>query len=147
MYGIPSISPTVPPSWGEKSNRISLKFGNAYYCGKLKAKFVQCTFEVMDHYTDRLQYCERPKVKVLNKMTGIKNYYSNTVKLCTTATLGSEESGCCREVAILKRFKQESMYKLPAKKACRSCNSSREVVVSRRSTLAILIKIDYFKII
>ena len=32
------------------------------------------------------------------------------------ATLGSEESGCCREVAILKRFKQESMYRLPTKK-------------------------------
>ena len=80
MYGIPSISPTVPPSWGEKSNRISLKFGNTvtvYYCGKLKAKFVQCTFEVMDHYTGRLPYCETTKVKVFHKMTSIN--YSNTV--------------------------------------------------------------------
>ena len=38
------------------------------------------------------------------------------LKLSTTATLRTEESGRCRKVAVLGRFKQESMYGLSAKK-------------------------------
>ena len=38
-------------------------------------------------------------------------------KLSTTAVLGTEESGLCREVAIVERFKQESMECLPKKGA------------------------------
>ena len=30
--------------------------------------------------------------------------------LSTMATVGTEESGHCKEVAVLERFKQESMY-------------------------------------
>ena len=33
-----------------------------------------------------------------------------------TVTLGTEESGHCREVAVVERLKQESMYGLSAKK-------------------------------
>ena len=33
------------------------------------------------------------------------------------ATLGKEESGCCGEVAIAERFKQESMHGLSAIKS------------------------------
>ena len=68
------------------------------------------------------------------------------LNLSTMATLGSEESGCCREVAILKRFKQESMYRLPTEKRNCTCNS-REAAVSRGSTVAIPIKIHDFSII
>ena len=32
------------------------------------------------------------------------------------ATLGTEENGHCREVAVVERFKQESMHGLSAKK-------------------------------
>ena len=38
------------------------------------------------------------------------------LKLSTTATLRTEESGRCRKVAILEGFKQESRYGLSAKK-------------------------------
>ena len=37
----------------------------------------------------------------------------------TTATLGTEESGLCREVAIEERLKQEWMYGLSTKKSGR----------------------------
>ena len=36
--------------------------------------------------------------------------------LSATVTLGTEESGYCREVAVVERLKQESMYGLSAKK-------------------------------
>ena len=36
--------------------------------------------------------------------------------LSATVTLGTEESGLCREVAVVERLKQESMYALSAKK-------------------------------
>ena len=36
--------------------------------------------------------------------------------LSATVTLGTEESGHCREVAVVERLKQESMYGLSAKK-------------------------------
>ena len=36
--------------------------------------------------------------------------------LFATVTLGTEESGYCREVAVVERLKQESMYGLSAKK-------------------------------
>ena len=50
------------------------------------------------------------------------------LSLLTTATLGTEESGRCREVAAVERFKQESMYDLSAKKSgCR-----RETAVVER---------------
>jgi len=50
------------------------------------------------------------------------------LKLSTTATLGTEESGCCREVAAVERFKQESMYGLSAQKS----GHCREVAVVER---------------
>ena len=36
--------------------------------------------------------------------------------LSTTAILETEESGRCKEVAVVERFKQESMYGLSAKR-------------------------------
>ena len=39
------------------------------------------------------------------------------LSLSTTATLGTEESGRCREVAAVERFKQESMYGMSAKQS------------------------------
>ena len=36
--------------------------------------------------------------------------------LSTTAILETEESGRCKEVAVVERFKQESMYGLYAKR-------------------------------
>ena len=39
-----------------------------------------------------------------------------TLNLSKTATLGTEESFHCREVAVVDRLKQESMYGLSAKK-------------------------------
>ena len=53
------------------------------------------------------------------------------MNLSTTATLGIEESGCCREVAIVERFKQESMYGLSAIKSGRC----REVAIVHRWAL------------
>ena len=38
------------------------------------------------------------------------------LNLSKTATLGTEESFHCREVAVVDRLKQESMYGLSAKK-------------------------------
>ena len=38
------------------------------------------------------------------------------LKLSTTSTLRTEESSRCKKVAVLERFKQESMYGLSAKK-------------------------------
>ena len=38
------------------------------------------------------------------------------LSLSTTATLGTEESGYCREVAVVERLKQEWMYGLSAQK-------------------------------
>ena len=46
--------------------------------------------------------------------------------LSTTVTLGTEESGHCREVAVVERLKQESMYGLSAKENGRC----REVAVT-----------------
>ena len=50
------------------------------------------------------------------------------LSLSTTATLGTEESGRCREVAAVERFKQESMYNLSAKKS----GCCREMAVVER---------------
>ena len=47
------------------------------------------------------------------------------------ATLRTEESGCCREVAIVERFKQKSMFQLSAK----TSGHCGEVVISRGSTV------------
>ena len=41
------------------------------------------------------------------------------LNLSKTATLGTEESFHCREVAVVDRLKQESMYGLSAKKSGR----------------------------
>ena len=38
------------------------------------------------------------------------------LNLSKTATLRTEESGHCREVAVVDRLKQESMYGCPLKK-------------------------------
>ena len=54
-----------------------------------------------------------------------KNIPSN---LSTMATLGTEESGRCREATVVNRFKQESMYGLSAQKS----GSCREVAVVER---------------
>ena len=43
------------------------------------------------------------------------------------ATLQTEESGCCREVAIVERLKQKSMFQLSAK----TSGHCGEVVISR----------------
>ena len=48
------------------------------------------------------------------------------LNLSTTTTLGTEESGRCKKVAVVERFKQESMYGMPAKKSVRC----RDVAVS-----------------
>ena len=37
------------------------------------------------------------------------------LNLSTMATWGTEESGCCREMAVVERLKQESKYGLSAK--------------------------------
>ena len=50
--------------------------------------------------------------------------------LYCTATLGIEERGCCKEVAVVERFKQVSMYRLSAK-----YGRCREVAVRRSSTV------------
>jgi len=50
------------------------------------------------------------------------------LSLSLTATLGAEENGHCREVAIGERFKQESMYGLSTKK----CGCCRELAVVER---------------
>ena len=53
------------------------------------------------------------------------------MNLFTTATLGTEESGHCREVAAVESLKQGWMYGLSAKKNGRC----REVAVSGSSTV------------
>ena len=49
------------------------------------------------------------------------------LNLSTTAALGTKESGHCREVANVERFKQESMYRLYAIKS----GCCREVAVAK----------------
>ena len=61
---------------------------------------------------------------------GVASKYSWT-SLQLTATLGTEESGHSREVAVADRLKQEWMYGLSAKKNDRC----REVAVSGGSTV------------
>ena len=41
------------------------------------------------------------------------------LNLSTTAIVGTEESGLCREVAVVERLKQEWIYGLSAKKSGR----------------------------
>ena len=53
------------------------------------------------------------------------------LNLSTTATLGTEERGHCKEVAIVERLKQERMYGLSATENGRC----REVALSAGSTV------------
>ena len=53
------------------------------------------------------------------------------LNVSTTASLGTEEKGHCREVAVVERLKQEWMYGLSAKKKGRC----REVAFSGGSTV------------
>ena len=59
------------------------------------------------------------------------------LNLSTTATLGTDKSGHCREVAVVQRLKQEWMYMygLSAKKKKSRC---REVAVSGGTTVCML---------
>ena len=59
------------------------------------------------------------------------------LNLSTTATLGTDKSGHCREVAVVQRLKQEWMYMygLSAKKKNGRC---REVAVSGGTTVCML---------
>ena len=50
------------------------------------------------------------------------------LSLSTTATLGAVESGLCRQVAVVERFKRETMYGLSSEKSDRS----RQVTVVER---------------
>lgn len=54
------------------------------------------------------------------------------LNLSATVTLGKEESGHWKEVALVEKLKQEWMYALTAKKKKRRCT---EVAVLERWTL------------
>ena len=51
----------------------------------------------------------------------VRNHGNSSIQLnpSTTDTLGTEESGRCRQVAVVERFKQEPMYGLSAKNSGR----------------------------
>ena len=52
----------------------------------------------------------------------------------TRCTLGTEQLGRCRKVAVIERFKQESMYGLSAK----NCGRCREVAYSGGKTVFLI---------
>ena len=56
----------------------------------------------------------------------IKFLYIIQLNLTTPATLGTEESGHCREATGVERFEQESMYGLSTQKS----GCCREVAIS-----------------
>ena len=57
------------------------------------------------------------------------------MNLSTTDTLGTEERGHCKEVAVVERLKQESMYGLFCPQGRKKNGRCREVAVSGRSTV------------
>ena len=76
------------------------------------------------------------------KMIVILSYFMSLdlqLNLSTTATLAIEESGHCKEVAIVERLKQEGMYGLSARQG-RARYSVLIISKFSRITLTLVVK-------
>ena len=67
----------------------------------------------------------------------ILEYTEIQLNLSTTATLWTEESRRCSEVASVEKFKQESMYGLCRQKS----GHCREVAISGVSTVMVILRV------